>query len=73
MDEVKVGLNVEDGEEKKEGNKNDMEVSGKDVNRMNDGIGEDRINNTKEEIPKNLSFIKGVVESVKLLPLNVNR
>ena len=45
----------------------------KDVDRANDNKEENRPNNTKEEIPNNLNFAKGVVGSDGLLPLNVNR
>ena len=40
---------------------------------MNEDEEEDRHKKTKEEMPKNLSFIKGVVYSNDLLPLKVNR
>ena len=73
MDGNNVGLKVEDGGEEKEEDDYDMEVSDKDVDRMNDYEEEDRPKNTKEEIPKNLSFVKGVVDSDDLLLLNVNR
>ena len=39
---------------------------------MNDYEEEDRPNNTKEEIPNNLSFFKVVVDSDNLLPLKIN-
>ena len=73
VDEDKVGLKVEDGEEKKEEDDDDLEVSDKDVDGMNDDEEEDRPNKTKEELPKNLSFVKGVVDSDNLLTINVNR
>ena len=73
MDGNNVGLKVEDGGEEKEEDDYDMEVSDKDVDRMNDYEEEERPKNTKEEIPKNLSFVKGVVDSDDLLLLNVNR
>ena len=73
MDEDKVARKVEDGEEKKEEDYNDLEVSYKDVDRMNDNKEEDRPKKTKEEIAKNLIFVKWVVDSDNLLPLNVNR
>ena len=73
MDEDKFGLKVEDGEEKKKEDNNDLEVSDKDVDGMNDDEDKDRLKNTKEEMPKNLSFVKRVVDSNDLLRLNVNR
>ena len=73
MDEDKFGLKVEDGEEKKKEDKNDLEVSDKDVDGMNDDEDKDKLKNTKEEMPKNLSFVKRVVDSNDLLHLNVNR
>ena len=73
MDEEKVGLKVEDGEEKKEEDDNDLEVSDEDADRTNDEKEEDRPKKTKEEMPKNLIFVKGVVDSDDLITLNVNR
>ena len=73
VDEDKVGLKVEDGEEKKEDNYNNLEVLDEDVDGMNNDEEEDRPKKTKEEMPKNLSFVKGVVNSDDLFPLNVNR
>ena len=73
MDEEKVGLKVEDGEDKKEEDDDDIEVSDEGVGGMNDGEEEDRPKNTKEEMPKKLSFVKGVVDSNDLIPLNNNR
>ena len=73
MDEDKIGLKVEDREEKKEEDDNDLWVSDKDVNGTNDDKEEDRPNNTKEEITKNISFVKVVVDSKYLLTLNFNR
>ena len=49
VDEEKVGLKVEEGEEKKEEDDNDLEVSDKDVDRSNDNEEEDRPKKTKEE------------------------
>ena len=72
MDEDKFGLKVEDREEKKEEDNNNMEVSDEDVDCSNDNEEEDRPKKTKEEIPKNLKFVKRVVDSEDLLPLNVN-
>ena len=63
MDKDKVGLKVEDGKEKKEEDDNDLEVSDKDVNGTNDDEEQERPKKTKEEIPKNLSFVKEVVDS----------
>ena len=72
MDEDKVGLKVEHGEEKKEEDNDNLEVSDEDVDRSNDNEEEDRPKNTKDEISKNLSFVNGVVNSDDLLPLNFN-
>ena len=68
-----MGLKVEEGEENKEEYNNDLEVSNKDVDGSNDDDEEGRPKNTKDKIPKNLSFVKGLLGSDKLLPLNVNR
>ena len=73
MDEDKVSLKVEDGEEKKEEDDNDLWVLDEDVNGANYDKEEDRPKNTKEEIPKNISSVKVVVDSKDLLTLNVNR
>ena len=73
VDEDKVGLKVEDGEEKKEEDNDDLEVSDEDVDGSNEDGEEYRTKKTKEGIPKNLSFVKGVVDSDDLLPLNFNR
>ena len=73
VDEEKIGLKVEDREEKKEEDDNDLWVSDKDVNGTNDDKEEDRPNNTKEEITKNISFVKVVVDSKYLLTLNFDR
>ena len=48
-------------------------MSDEDVDRKNYDEEEDIHKKTKEEIPNNLSFVKGVVDSGDLLPLNVNR
>ena len=42
MDEDKVGLNIEDGEEKKEEDNDDMEVLDEDVDESNDDEEEDK-------------------------------
>ena len=73
VDEDKVGIKVEDGEEKKQEDNGNLEVSGKDVDGSNEYEKEDRPKKTKQKIPKNLSFVNGVVDSDNLLPLNVNR
>ena len=67
--EDKIGLKVEDGEEKKEGDNDDMEVWDEDVHGSNDNEEEDRPKKTKEEISKNLRFVKEVMESNNLLHL----
>ena len=61
------------GRRKKEKDNDDMEVSEKDVNGYNDDEEEDRPKKIKEEMPKNLSLVKGVVDSDNFLPLNFNR
>ena len=48
MDEDKVGLKVEDGEENKEEDKEDLEVSYKDVDGSNEDGEEYRPKKTKE-------------------------
>ena len=64
MDEDKVGLEVENGEEKKKEDENDLEALDEDVAETNDDEEEDRPNNAKEVMPKYLSFVKGVVDRV---------
>ena len=66
VDEDKVGLKVEDREEKKKEDDNDLEVSDEDVDGTNDHEEEDTSKKTKEVISKYLS-------SDDLLPLNINR
>ena len=73
VDEEKVGLKVEDREDKNEEDNDDLEVLGEDVDGTNDYEEEDRQKNTKEEMHKNRSFINGSVDSDDLLPLNFNR
>ena len=73
VDEENVGLKVQDGDDKKEEDDDNLEVSDEDIDRTNDDEEEVRPKNTKEEMPKNRSFVKGVVNSEKLLPINVNR
>ena len=48
VDEYQVGLNVEDGEDKKEEDDENLEVSDKDVDGTNDDEEEDRPKNTKQ-------------------------
>ena len=72
LDEDKVGLKVEDKYEKEEEDNKDLEVSDNNVDSSNEYEEEDRPKNTNEEMPKNLSFVKGEVDSANLLPLNVN-
>ena len=48
LDEDKVGLKVEDGEEKKEEDNNDLEVSDEYVDGSTDDEEEDRLKKTKE-------------------------
>ena len=73
VDEDKVGLKVEDRENKKKEDDDDLEVSDEDIDRTNDNKEEYRTKKTKDEIPKNLSFGKGVVCSNDFLLLNINR
>ena len=73
MDENKVGPKVEDGEENKEEDDNNLEVLDKDVDGANDDEEEDINKKTKEEMLKNLSFFKGVVEIDNCLLINVNK
>ena len=61
MDEDKVSPKVEDGEEKNVEDDNYLEVLDEDVDGMNDDEEEYRPKKTKEEMPKNISFAKGVV------------
>ena len=70
---TRSALKVEDGEEKKEEDNDDLEVYDEDVDGLNEDEEEGRTKKTKEEMPKNLSFVKGVVDSDDLLLLNINR
>ena len=71
VDEDNVGLKVEDGEEKKDEENDDLEVLDEDVDGLNSNKEEDRPKKTKADMPKNLSFVKGLVDIDNLLPLNV--
>ena len=51
---------------------NDLEVSEEDVETLNEDEEENRPKKTKEEMPKNLSFVKGEVDSDDVLPIIVN-
>ena len=73
MYEEKVDLKVEDGEENKEEDNDDVEVLDEEVDGLYGNEEDDRPKKTKEEIPNNLSFVKGVEDSDDLLTLNVNR
>ena len=55
VDEDKVGLKVEDGEEQKEEDDNDLEVSDEDIDGMNDDKEQDMHKKTKEEMPRTLA------------------
>ena len=59
VDEDKVGLKVEDGEEKEEEDDDNLEVSDEDVDGTNDDEEEDRLKKTKDVMPKYLSFRRG--------------
>ena len=75
VDEENVSLKVEEGEEKKEEEEN-IEVLYKDIVGTNDNDKEEGFKKTKEVMTEYLSFVKGVVDSDKLLPLlplKVNR
>ena len=73
VDEEKVGLKVEDGEDKKEEDNDYLEVSDENSDWLNEDEEEDSTKKTKEKMPKNLSFVKGVVDSDNLLTLKVDR
>ena len=73
VDDDKVGLKVENGEEKREEDEDDLEVSDEYIDGTNDDEEEARPKKTNELMPKYLSLVKGVVDSDNLLPLNVNR
>ena len=73
MDEDEVGPKGKYGEEKKDKDDDDLGLLDDDVDGTNDEEEEDTTMKTKEKIPKNLIFSKGVVDSDNLLPLNVNR
>ena len=73
VDEEKVGLKVEGREDKKEEDNDYLEVSYEKSDWSNEYEEEDSTKKTKEKMPKNISFVKGVLDSDNLLPLKVNR
>ena len=72
MDEDNIGLKVEDEEDKKKENDDDLEVSDEDVDGKNDNEEEEGTKKNKEEMPRNLSFVKGVVDSDELVVYAAN-